>query len=296
MRAEFNIFVGGYMLDRGITVPNMISFYYGRRPSVMQADTVQQHFRMFGRRPPEDMLVTRLFTTPDIHERMKTIHDLDSGLRAAFDNDVNSDGVALLKGTKKNGIRFCAPNKIKLTQTLTVAPGRAAAPKNIGVKDASALNVISAAVGKLIDIKGWRGVFVALDHEKAFEIIDLASQTMTFAGQPFDWSAMKSLITYYLKVDKAPELLVTVALDRNLTRANTLGKSGLSLLGQSLRASVEAHAGKCPVLVLLRQAGSVDKGWTGAEFWWPVLYAPKTASPCVYAAKAPVTRNKSAAV
>jgi hypothetical protein len=35
---SFNIFVGGSILDRGITIPNLIAFYCGRNPKTMQAD------------------------------------------------------------------------------------------------------------------------------------------------------------------------------------------------------------------------------------------------------------------
>jgi hypothetical protein len=50
LRTAFNVFVGGNILDRGITIPNMIGFYYGRNPRRMQADTVLQHSRMYGAR------------------------------------------------------------------------------------------------------------------------------------------------------------------------------------------------------------------------------------------------------
>jgi hypothetical protein len=40
LRTPFNIFVGGNILDRGITIPYLIAFYYGRNPKTMQADTV----------------------------------------------------------------------------------------------------------------------------------------------------------------------------------------------------------------------------------------------------------------
>ena len=59
----YNIFVGGNILDRGITIPNLIAFYYGRNPRVMQADTVLQHSRMYGNRHLDDLAVTRFFTS-----------------------------------------------------------------------------------------------------------------------------------------------------------------------------------------------------------------------------------------
>ena len=286
MRAEFNIYLGGNMLDRGITVPSMISFYYGRRPNMMQADTVLQHFRMFGARPKDDVLATRLFTAPGIHERMKAIHDLDSGLRQAFRDGVNDHGVAFLKGTKKSGIRFCAPNKIKLTQARTVSPGRTLSPTNIKIRAASVVKPATAQIDAMID-PSWTNKFETIDRARAFQIIDMASQTMDFEGAPFDWGAMKALITYYLEIDKAPKLLVTVSKERDLDWKATRGKTGLSIMGETLRRKVDATSGNSPVLVLLQQNGTKE-GWSGTPFWWPVLYASQAASPCVYAASTAV--------
>ncbi len=55
LRTPLNIFIGGQILDRGITIKNMISFYYGRNPKRFQQDTVLQHSRMYGARTKEDL-------------------------------------------------------------------------------------------------------------------------------------------------------------------------------------------------------------------------------------------------
>ena len=60
------IFIGGNILDRGVTIKNMLCFFYGRNPSNFQQDTVLQHARMYGARSKEDMAVTRLHTTSRI--------------------------------------------------------------------------------------------------------------------------------------------------------------------------------------------------------------------------------------
>lgn len=54
-----NIFIGGSILDRGITISNMLCFFYGRNPKKFQQDTVLQHARMYGARDKKDMAVTR---------------------------------------------------------------------------------------------------------------------------------------------------------------------------------------------------------------------------------------------
>src|SRR2546430_11826954 len=49
-------------LDRGVTLANLIGFYYGRRPQKFQQDTVLQHSRMYGYRR-DDLAVTRFYTS-----------------------------------------------------------------------------------------------------------------------------------------------------------------------------------------------------------------------------------------
>lgn len=81
LRTPLNIFIGGQILDRGVTIANLIGFYYGRRPNVHQQDTVLQHSRMFGYRPVEDLAVTRFYTAPLIHEAMRRMHESDVAVR-----------------------------------------------------------------------------------------------------------------------------------------------------------------------------------------------------------------------
>jgi len=47
------MFIGGQILDRGITIGNLIGFYYGRNPNRFQQDTVLQHSRMYPLAPPQ---------------------------------------------------------------------------------------------------------------------------------------------------------------------------------------------------------------------------------------------------
>ena len=79
-----NIFIGGNILDRGITIKNMLCFFYGRNPKNFQQDTVLQHARMYGARAKEDMAVTRLHTTDLIHKILVRMNELDNQLREGF--------------------------------------------------------------------------------------------------------------------------------------------------------------------------------------------------------------------
>src|SRR5262249_30228697 len=83
LRTPLNIFVGGNILDRGITIPHLIAFYYGRNPRTMQADTVLEHSRMYGNRDPRDIAVTRLYTSQGVYD---TINEFENTLRDAFES------------------------------------------------------------------------------------------------------------------------------------------------------------------------------------------------------------------
>jgi hypothetical protein len=97
LRTPFNIFVGGSILDRGITIPNLIAFYYGRNPRTMQADTVLQHSRMYGNRDRRDLAVTRFYTSQDVYDRLYTINEFENTLRSAFETGAHEQGVVFIK-------------------------------------------------------------------------------------------------------------------------------------------------------------------------------------------------------
>jgi len=83
LRSPLNIFIGGQVLDRGVTLANLIGFYYGRRPNKFQQDTVLQHSRMYGYRR-KDLAVTRFYTTNYIRSAMFEMEEFDSALRSAM--------------------------------------------------------------------------------------------------------------------------------------------------------------------------------------------------------------------
>ena len=119
LRNPLNIFIGGSILDRGITIDNVIGFYYGRNPKKSQQDTVLQHARMYGYRAQGDLAVTRFYTTAAIYSRMDTIHQFDSALRAAFEQGGHNNGVVFIRKDPANQVAPCSPNKILLSRITT---------------------------------------------------------------------------------------------------------------------------------------------------------------------------------
>jgi hypothetical protein len=75
-----NFIIGGNIVSRGLTIPNLLVTYYGRNPLVSQMDTMLQHARMFGYREPL-MPFTRVFLTPTLAARFQGIHIAERELR-----------------------------------------------------------------------------------------------------------------------------------------------------------------------------------------------------------------------
>jgi hypothetical protein len=75
-----NFIIGGNIVSRGLTIPNLLVTYYGRNPQVSQMDTMLQHARMFGYREPL-MPFTRVFLTPTLAARFQGIHVSERELR-----------------------------------------------------------------------------------------------------------------------------------------------------------------------------------------------------------------------
>ena len=125
LRHEANIFVGGSILDRGLTIENLIGFVYGRSPQRMQMDTVLQHARMYGARKMADMAVTRFHTTNQLYDRLRRINAMDESLREQFEQAMKDgrdpDTVFVCRGA--NGqIVPCAPNRLLIASISTIAP------------------------------------------------------------------------------------------------------------------------------------------------------------------------------
>jgi len=288
LRTPYNIFVGGNILDRGITIPNLIAFYYGRNPKTMQADTVLQHSRMYGNRDRRDLAVTRFYTSRGVYDRLYTINEMENTLRDAFETGAHDRGVVFIQADPTRSVRACAPNKLLLSDVVTVSNSTMLLPTDFQTRGGAAMAAIQAKLDKLIKPE-WRDTkeFVEVDVKTACAIIDAIEQSMDFDSVEFEWDAMRTLIEYYADPENGGDgkVLLTAETGRRLDRNKSGDKSGRSILGTALRARVLNANRKKPTLVLLQQEGGRDLGWTAHHFWWPVFAAPSDAEPCVFATK-----------
>lgn len=102
----YSIFVGGNKLGRGVTIPNLITSYYGRNPKRPNSDTVLQHARMYGYRQ-KHIGVTRLFLPDKLAEHFRIIHQMETALRALIEKHPQGEfeGICLeapLQATRRN--------------------------------------------------------------------------------------------------------------------------------------------------------------------------------------------------
>ena len=124
LRTPFNMFIGGQILDRGITISNLIGFYYGRNPNRFQQDTVLQHSRMYGARSSADLAVTRFYAPQHVYQVMKRIHEFDVALREAFNPAAPEGGVHFIQKDPSNRLIPCSPNKLLFSDVVSIRPGR----------------------------------------------------------------------------------------------------------------------------------------------------------------------------
>jgi hypothetical protein len=289
LRTPFNIFIGGQILDRGITVPNLIAFYYGRSPKRMQQDTVLQHARMYGNRPRPDLAVTRFYTTAHNYLALRMVHEFDSALRYAFESGAHNRGVAFVVKDAENRVIPCAPGKIMMSNITALRPGRAHLPFGFNTVSKTVIKPINNKLDSLIPIDAIdTKTPVKVPTETAIEILDLIEASLQFElGYDFDWNACRAAIEYFSYI-AAPAAergfcWIIAMTGRTLRRKRLEGRFSDSPHTYQDRAIINSIDGGLPILLLLRQEGREADQWREAPFWWPVLFPPATAAPSIFA-------------
>lgn len=296
LATPFNIFIGGQILDRGITIENLIGFYYGRRPQRFQQDTVLQHSRMFGNRKIEDLAVTRFYTAQNIHDVMKRINEFDSGLREEFEKSGQEAGIVFIYKDQNNRIVPCSPNKILLSATTTLKPFKRVLPYGFqtdyktSLKDI--LNTLDRNIEELNKAANKDLPFL-IDLSQAEFIIDNIHKMLFFEeGYEWDFEAFKASLEFLSKNTKNPnhqgKVWCLIRTNRNISRFKTTGHGEYSNAPDTAQTEgviARQTAVDIPMLMLFRQNGDKNKGWMGSSFWWPVLFAPRDTKTCIFASQ-----------
>jgi len=292
MMTPLNIFIGGQILDRGLTIENLIGFYYGRRPNKYQQDTVLQHSRMYGNRKLEDLAVTRFYTAPAIYEVMKRINEFDLALREAFEKGSQNAGVIFIRKDPQNKIKPCSPNKIMLSTITTLVPFRRLLPigfqTDYKTKTRQILDELDSKIAECQPEINLGNPFL-LDLLNASWIIDIINKMLKFEdGFKWDTKAFKASMEYLSKnstnLEHKGKIWCLIRRDRNLSRIKADGTFSDAPDTTTTEGTVAKQAAKdIPILMLFRQNGLEEQGWRGSPFWWPVLMAPENTRTVIFA-------------
>jgi hypothetical protein len=289
LRTPFNMFIGGQILDRGITINNLIGFYYGRNPNRFQQDTVLQHSRMYGARSTADLAVTRFYAPQHVYQVMRRIHEFDGALREAIESGAHDSGVYFLQKDTSNRLIPCSPNKLLFSDVVSIRPGRRlvlsgfqTVYKSYGGKNLTALDA------EIERLTGSSRAPVLIDIAKGVELLKLAYANLEFDdGTEDDREAHIAAIEHLSRCCKKAQLKakvwLLVATDRNVARYREEGRFSNAPDTKQQKELAFAKAEDIPVLMLLRQNGDEAKGWRGLPFWWPVIMTPRTGITSIFA-------------
>jgi hypothetical protein len=299
LRTPLNIFIGGQVLDRGVTLANLIGFYYGRRPNKFQQDTVLQHSRMYGYRRP-DLPVTRFYTSRAIRFAMSQMEEFDMSLRSAI--EAGGDKAVQFIRTAANGsIVPCNPNKILVATTQTLRPHKRILPIGFQSGYKTGANGIGKAI-EALDVKiaavcGFdTDVPKLVPLQTAISLINDIEPTLHFPeddAPSFNWDSVRAALTHLSQQHADPSqrgmVLVWAAKDRNAARMASASSHATYIETPDSEKTegqlAKTHAIDHPILFLLRQQGAAEKGWRDTPFYWPVVRAQAHTPNAIYTAE-----------
>lgn len=297
LRTPLNFFIGGQILDRGITIKNLIGFYYGRNPQKFQQDTVLQHSRMYGARPLADIAVTRFYTTRRIYDVMEQMHEFDTELRRAFESGANSGEVTFIQKDTDNTILPCNPNKILLSSVHMLKPGKRMLPSGFQTIAKSYLEREMKKIDKHVETMKQTAKAVhpkddrcfLVKKEKVQALLAMIYQTYSFKeGYEWDLETYGAVINYLSEeTDTNRKGLVWIVVRQNRNMARIRKSTGRFEDAPDTKQDelkiARNLARVVPSLILTRQNGAEEQGWRGGAFYWPVLVMPEETKTTVFA-------------
>lgn len=299
LRTPLNFFIGGQILDRGITIKNLIGFYYGRNPQKFQQDTVLQHSRMYGARPLADIAVTRFYTTKRIYDVMEQMHEFDTELRRAFESGANSGEVVFVQKDMDNIILPCNPNKILLSSVHMLKPGKRMLPTGFQTIAKSYLERAVKKMDQYVEMLKQTAQAVhpkdarcfLVKKEKVQRLLEMIYQTYDFKeGYEWDLDTFCAVMNYLSEetdTNRKGHVWIVLRQNRNMARIRkSTGRFEDAPDTKQDELKIAKNLARVvPSLILIRQNGAEEQGWRGGAFYWPVLVTPEKTKTTVFAGK-----------
>ena len=303
LTSPLNIFIGGFKLDRGITIDHMLGFMYGRNPQTKQTDAVLQHHRMYGNRSKEDMAVTRLHTTQRLYDIMEWIDNMDHQLRETFIKAMKNPGAPMpmvaIQFDRQLGIKPCGTNKLLISDLESFDSFKRFTPSGFQTASPTKIKPIIDGIDNFLRNENGYCVgtpfLIRKDH--AYQILKNIRSTYIYdrpidnnAGMEWDENVMIAAIEKYAPQDGMIWCYVKTNLNMSRVRQNDnfvdAPEDGNTDTPIAQRYTLAQPSR--PFLMLFRENGlenivnGVNKGWRNAPFYWPSLRLPQNIDSCVY--------------
>jgi hypothetical protein len=247
----FNIVVGGNILGRGVTFPNLQTIYYSRTAKTPQADTYWQHCRMFGY--DRDRSLMRLFMPFSI---FKLFQELNESQKALI-KQVSLRGIDDTHLLYADGIRPTRKAVIDSQRLAQIVGGVnyfAAFPVNNTLQDLDSL-LLS------YDGRGFTDCPLSL-------ITDILSHIES-ENKDNDWNSQEYINALKMVAEK--ENLKIAKLLVSAGRSITKGKG--TMLSEKDRLAIDRYNSDI-ALIMYRMVDSPELGW-GGSIWMPNIKLPE---------------------
>ena len=289
---KLNLFIGAFVLDRGITINHLLGFFYGREPQTKQQATVLQHCRMYGNRSLNDMAVTRLYSQRTLYNVLKKVNEMDDMMRerfAATINDPKADpSIEFVICDKSNGIIPCNMNSVALSKGVVWKAGKFVLPSGQQtINSVARLRELVRQIGHYFAGKTERVCF-EIDAKDAIAMVNLAKEQFVYSSKyenkDCDWDGLDMITLIDRLKDSNGKILVYTRTGCNTSRVRSDGNGFIDapLDGQVESPYLKSVAIKKPVLAMQLNKGEKKQGWLGEPFYWPVLCLPQSMDSIMY--------------
>ena len=247
----FNIVVGGNILGRGVTFPNLQTIYYSRTAKTPQADTYWQHCRMFGY--DRDRSLMRLFIPFSV---FKLFQELNESQKALI-KQITTHGIDDTYLLYANGIkptRNSVINSQRLSQIIGGVNYFAAFPINETLND---LDLLLLSYNG----KGFIDCPISL-------IVDILSHIGS-ENEESDWNSQEYINAVNMVAEK--ENLKTAKLFVSIERK--ISKNKRTMLSENDRTEIDKFNSDI-ALIMYRMTDDPKLGW-GSPIWMPNIKLPE---------------------
>ncbi len=274
VRGAPNFIVGGNIVGRGLTIPNLLVTYYLRRPQVSQMDTMLQHARMFGYRA-KLMPYTRVFLPRSLAVRFNRIHAAEADLRRMIPTidvlqAIPVEVVGKLKPTRYGVLDPGQINSIRTGQHLYPSVPDYNAPATRRKEIERILSLIFKIPNPSTAVPSGKRTSVAVSMDQLIELVQ--------AFEVYDDEWDNRGVPKVLRQLGEQGATGTVAW-RKMTRAGN--SEALSTGAVSQDELVWARSNPGPTFFIFRQT-EPRPVWKNQPFWYPSLVFPSGMPSKVY--------------